>query len=208
MAPTCNVCLIRDDLTSLWCEVTSSIRTRSIEDEGDSSEALSTDETETVKGNAGQPGPDGKAASQSNAESEEAPVEQKVPQTVELLLCLRPIRDGGKVDESMRFNPRKRMRPAWKSSLSPMAGITTSGIGASGVAEIAISLNSNGDPSDQMTNAHSAEMSGSPRKRHAALPTAEHRESAKRRRKDKPSSSSETEKSVVESLILMSHKPH
>jgi hypothetical protein len=206
MAPTCNVCLIREDLTSLWCEVTSSIRTRRIEDDSDAYEALSSDETKDHKENDGQPGPDGKVppASQSNAESE-APVEPKAPETVELLLCLRPIRDGGKVDESMRFNPRKRMRPAKSDSPSPIAGITSS---ADGATRVAVSSSSNSDPSDQRTDAHVSAVSGSPRKRHAALPTAEHRESAKRRRKDRPSSSSETEKSVVESLILMAHKPH
>merc|ERR1740117_1185680 len=33
LAPTCNICLIRDDLTTIWCEVTSSIRTVTTDDD-------------------------------------------------------------------------------------------------------------------------------------------------------------------------------
>ena len=35
LAPTCRLCLIRDDLTTVWCEVTSSIRDRSLDEEGE-----------------------------------------------------------------------------------------------------------------------------------------------------------------------------
>lgn len=79
------MCLIRDDLTTLWCEVTSSIRTRTFDEEP--SDTLS------------QMSPTGESGTAS-------PIEGMVPQVEvkELLLCLRPIGDGEKkVDESLRF---------------------------------------------------------------------------------------------------------
>merc|ERR1711957_349870 len=33
LAPTCRMCLIRDDLTTVWCEVTSSIRNKSSDED-------------------------------------------------------------------------------------------------------------------------------------------------------------------------------
>jgi hypothetical protein len=79
------MCLIRDDLTTLWCEVTSSIRTRTLDEEP--SDTLS------------QLTPPAESGTASPVESMPTKVEVK-----ELLLCLRPIGDGEKkVDESLRF---------------------------------------------------------------------------------------------------------
>jgi hypothetical protein len=75
LAPACHICLIRDDLSTIWCEVTSSIYSRPIAEESD------------------------------------VPLKDPVPvsketDTQELLLCLRPIRDGkDKVEEALRFQP-------------------------------------------------------------------------------------------------------
>lgn len=75
------MCLIKKDLTTVWCEVTSSIRTRTSEEDV-------TPEILPVPKTAGKP-------------QEPVPV-KKVEK--ELLLCLRPVRDGEKkVDESLRF---------------------------------------------------------------------------------------------------------
>jgi hypothetical protein len=81
LAPTCRMCLIRVDLTTVWCEVTSSIRNKSSDE--DWAEERPTNNRSTDNGrNLG----------------------TKIDQ--ELLLCLRPIRNGGKkVDESFRFVP-------------------------------------------------------------------------------------------------------
>merc|ERR1712166_226251 len=79
LAPTCRMCLIRDDLTTVWCEVTCSIRNKSSdEDTGDE-----------------------KATDSESVESSDDVSAKKIEQ--ELLLCLRPIRNGKKVDESLRF---------------------------------------------------------------------------------------------------------
>ena len=81
LAPTCRMCLIRDDLTTVWCEVTSSIRDRSLDEEGEEKPA----------------------AESAGASSDPTAL---TLENKELLLCLRPIRDGEKkVDESLRFRP-------------------------------------------------------------------------------------------------------
>jgi hypothetical protein len=86
LAPACNVCLIRKNLSTIWCEVTSSIRTR---------EAVEASEEDSVDGKASRR-PSSTAGSEADGPSV-APVK-------ELLLCLRPIREGEKkVAEEFRF---------------------------------------------------------------------------------------------------------
>ena len=205
LAPTCNVCLIRDDLTTLWCEVTSSIRTKHMKDESEDG-AASSDALTTKTGAA--------------STSEEA--EEKLPKTKELLLCLRPIRDGeGKVDESLSF-ARAREQQRREEGKSPA---TT---GNSGLTDITPTPSNN--PVRAVSNIDSNSGSGSgntsltednasgdsrrvpPKKRTLPLqgPKASTKHgkssSSKRIRTDGKSSSSDTEKSVVESLMLMSNK--
>lgn len=213
LAPTCNVCLIRDDLTTLWCEVTSSIRTRSVEDDtpeeappangiGIGSTKVAAAAAAAAKSGAS------KTSKASTVSSDDAPVEAKVPETKELLLCLRPIRDGdGEVDESLRFSPR---RLEGSNSPIPSSGLLT------GDAEACRAV-SNADLSDSNGNADAtiADDPGNDRKRphkKRALPlqhpaSSEPGTSTKRTKvKQGPSSSDDTEQSVVESLMLMSHK--
>jgi len=104
LAPTCNICLIRDDLTTIWCEVTSSIRTRNI-DEEQQPDIMSTITTavSTKKSK--------NSSSNSSEEEEQQPSNSSVQaiQIKELLLCLRPIRDGTeKVSEDLRFVPKHK----------------------------------------------------------------------------------------------------
>jgi len=99
--------LIRDDLTTIWCEVTSSIRTVTIYEEqpdiavtskpGPPDEKKKMDESSSLSGSEGQ-----QASNCSVIET----------QVKELLLCLRPTRDGtDKVSEELRFvRQRKRSR--------------------------------------------------------------------------------------------------
>merc|ERR1711957_285342 len=74
-------CLIRNDLTTVWSEVTSSIRNKSSDEDTGGEKAT---DSESVEGSDGVSG---------------IKIEQ------ELLLCLRPIRNGKKVDKSLRFVP-------------------------------------------------------------------------------------------------------
>jgi len=78
MAPSRNVCLIRSDLSSIWCELTSSIRT---------SIALPDDAER------------GSVSKEGSVEVEETEQLEK-----EILLCFRPIQEGEKVSSDLRFN--------------------------------------------------------------------------------------------------------
>lgn len=111
LAPACNVCLIRDDLTTIWCEVTSSIRTRSSDDEGvDEQTSMGPLEASVVSSN----------ALKSLHSSDEDPSSKS--DIKELLLCLRPIRDGEEsVDESLRFIPPENAQVSDSIGLSDPA---------------------------------------------------------------------------------------
>jgi len=81
LAPTCRMWLIRDDLTTVWCEVTSSIRNKSSDEDTREEKPTNSKFTESSD------------VSGTNIDQE-------------LLLCLRPIRNSAKkVDESLRFVP-------------------------------------------------------------------------------------------------------
>jgi PAS domain-containing protein len=87
LAATCRMCLIRQDLTTVWCEVTSSVRTRLTDEESFDSPSN---------------------PSKSGTATQETPAPPK-EEMLEILLCLRPIRNGEKsVDESLRFVPVER----------------------------------------------------------------------------------------------------
>ena len=152
LTPTCRMCLIREDLTTVWCEVTSSLRTRSAEEE-------SLESPSTSKG----------TDTATKAEVQE------------LLLCMRPIRDGDKkVDESLRFVPPKRIETEKSPEVASGEGMVSSSSG----------------------EARKEELKRPPKKR--LLPT----HGTSQRKKTKAGGSSEsnpddTEKSVVESLMLM-----
>jgi hypothetical protein len=85
LAPGCNVRLIRNDLSTIWCELTSSIRTRRFNDEDS--------ELGIIDHNP-------KPAAEVLAEE---PIAEK-----ELLLCFRPILEGRKVGEEFRFPQQGR----------------------------------------------------------------------------------------------------
>lgn len=103
LAPTCNVCLIRDDLTTIWCEVTSSIRTVSSDDNEQDSVTNTSKSVSLKKKDASSSSSDDQQG--SNCSSKEAPMK-------ELLLCLRPTSDGTeKVSEDLRFIPNLKKIP-------------------------------------------------------------------------------------------------
>lgn len=171
LAPACNICLIRDDLTTIWCEVTSSIRTRSIKDENREE----------------QPGPLEAKATQSLDASkptvEEDPSSSK-DEVKELLLCLRPIRDGEeRVDESLRFAPPKNVNLSFSST-----GLTDSA-----------------DPSSSSTSVEGgkAKAARPPKKRPIVSEPSSSSLSNQSNEKNPRLGEVVTEKSAVESLMLM-----
>jgi hypothetical protein len=104
LAPTCNVCLIRNDLTTIWCEVTSSIRAR----EEVSTEVLSSDDL-TIPETKPPPAASSKPVGSKSSVDELSDVQSSHDEVKEIFLCLRPIRDGQqKLDEEHRFLPAKR----------------------------------------------------------------------------------------------------
>lgn len=193
LVPTRRMCLIRDDLTTVWCEVTSSIRNKSSdEDTGDE-----------------------KATDSESVESSDGVSGIKIEQ--ELLLCLRPIRNGKKVDESLRFVPlTKHQFPttptsprdcteAWVSASSYSADTSKEGKGDSDRTLCKDDSNSNSEASlKQELN-----KKRPPKKRPLVTGDDSYNDAPpteKRTKHDSTANSpdaSETEKSVVESLMFL-----
>jgi hypothetical protein len=197
LAPTCRICIIRQDLTTVWCEVTSSIRTRSSDEE--TSDSL-----------------------EEPFESSEVAVVAAPPKTEvkELLLCLRPIRDGEKkVDETLRFVSPKSA--SGKGSLpGPDGGMVSFSSGDANNQDKATTGSSEQTfTGGSGTNSNSAgtsrrEMSKRPpkKRRHHSIgdsPSTGEEATQTKMKKVKSGDQSEcpdasdTEKSVVESLMLM-----
>ena len=123
LAPTCNVCVIRKDMSTIWCEVTSSIC------------ALMDDETE--EGDSNTAGNSlGKVPSSSDNSSSEAAREKPPKEVHELLLCFRPIRDGeAKAPEALRFVPpaaEEKKAQEQDNSVDQNSNTITSNSGSSG----------------------------------------------------------------------------
>ncbi|KAL7576647.1 hypothetical protein ACA910_005581 [Epithemia clementina (nom. ined.)] len=132
IAPTCNICLIRKDLTTIWCEVTSSIRTKEPEEDacgGDSVSGMETNKKSKF--------PESSASSvvaRSSEPDQQQPREDKGDQEVqkELLLCLRPVRDGDqKMQKKITFDERTKKLDS-KKRLASEAGWTTGQTTSSG----------------------------------------------------------------------------
>eukprot|EP00536_Pseudo-nitzschia_multiseries_P012848 jgi/Psemu1/290540/fgenesh1_pg.512_\ len=182
LAPTCRMCLIRVDLTTVWCEVTSSIRNKSADDDAGDVKATNSKSTESSETS----GP-------------------KLDQ--EILLCLRPIRNSSKkVDESCRFVPSTKYASsaALKDVSDPW--VSTSSGGETNEAK------SNSDRNITNNNAKQQELNKKrpPKKRLMATGVDAYTNNNPDQKRAKTESTnqqgpnaSETEKSVVESLMLM-----
>jgi len=185
LAPTCNVCLIRSNLTKLWCEVTSSIRNQSSSDNDDDSEDL----INVAQGKVGQQKSSSRSLAGSKTSKSSASTSEEIlppkENIKEILLCLRPIRDGdNEVDPSLRFNPKP---------VTPIKNQISSSI--------------SGDQSNDGGSSSNPNTSKLPKKH--GPPVQESNESRRKRMRimaNSPIRNSETEKSVVESLMLMSNK--
>jgi hypothetical protein len=104
--------LIRKDLSTIWCEVTSSLHTRSIESDGDESKVSSAKPAASSKKEVTKvPSLEKKESSVDSltpSNNKPAPGEDteevNAVQVKEILLCLRPIREGEKIDnEEQRY---------------------------------------------------------------------------------------------------------
>ena len=148
VAPTCNVCLIRNDLTTIWCEVTSSVRSRGTDSADSASRSsrkktpMSSSSTSASVDESNQ-GPNKRSAEEANLDEE----------ALEILLCLRPIRDGdsrsGK--SSVGLKQQRVVSECNTTNISSsgddVAG--TTGEDSSGAKQAA-----SGDSSDSMSSVH------------------------------------------------------
>mmetsp|Transcript_74690 Transcript_74690/g.146600 ORF Transcript_74690/g.146600 Transcript_74690/m.146600 type:complete len:815 (+) Transcript_74690:62-2506(+) len=184
IAPTCRLCLIRSDLTTVWCEVTSSLRTRK-QDEDPLDLQLG-----SFKGG-------------DSVTTE--PIKKEAEQ--EFLLCFRPMRDGEKkADESLRF---VSTRTNLGIGAPPEVVVSTSGNDSN--SQKGSSDKNFGDDSDSKLESNSSGTpQPQPKKRQAALQNpvdSLNGKAAKRSKTGEPEGtgrgSDDTEKSVVESLMLM-----
>mmetsp|Transcript_26931 Transcript_26931/g.59145 ORF Transcript_26931/g.59145 Transcript_26931/m.59145 type:complete len:811 (+) Transcript_26931:211-2643(+) len=177
LAPTCRMCLIRNDLTTVWCEVTSSSRNKSSDEDGEDLKATNSKSTE-------------------GSETSGPKVEQ------EILLCLRPIRNSSKkVDESFRLT-KQVSSVALKDISDPW--VSTSSCGETNKVKSNLDRNINTNHSKQELN-----KKRPPKKRLLATGVDEYTNNSDQKRIKTENTSqqgpnaSETEKSVVESLMLM-----
>lgn len=94
--------LIRNDLSTIWCELTSSIRTRPVDDID--KEVAAATQPQPKGGNGQKVAPNAVGSVNESAES--------VQEEKELLLCFRPIREGEVVGEELRFCPKETSEDA------------------------------------------------------------------------------------------------
>ena len=210
LAPTCNVCLIRDDLSTIWCEVTSSIRTRSLSDEAADTQVSNNVATKPNPSNATSAETVVSNYGTSENKTENAQADSSVK---ELLLCLRPIREGEeKVTEELRFKPRAQVTPD-NTALSKHPSDKVKKLAdSSGTSALNLNLSQGVVPLIKRpvkkrpfseTNTPKADTSSSNKLQ------KESQSGAKQKNGSGPHRESEataTEKSVVESLMLMLHK--
>ena len=183
IAPTCRLCLIRSDLTTIWCEVTSSLRTRKQEEDS----------------------LDLQLGSFKGGDSVTTEPIKKEPEQ-EFLLCFRPMRDGEKkADESLRF---VSTRTNMDIGAPPEVVVSTSGNDSN--SQKGSSDKTFGDDSDsKLESTSSGTPQPQPKKRQAATNPADSLtgKAVKRSKTGEPEGSGrgsdDTEKSVVESLMLM-----
>jgi len=194
--------LIRDDLTTVWCEVTSSIRTKDLPEECEDTNASGSQpgkelsvksavEPGSTKSCAEVTAPAATSAMEqlpTSSESDATPVKE----SKELLLCLRPIRDGEeKVDAKYRFVIRTKSRQ-----------------GEHLVSEkhlVSESSNSNGaGSSGENSLSEQAPLTGlGPHKKRKRMNANEGSSCSSLERGTEEKMDVDTEKSVVESLMLM-----
>eukprot|EP00573_Skeletonema_grethae_P002020 CAMPEP_0201690282 /NCGR_PEP_ID=MMETSP0578-20130828/3744_1 /ASSEMBLY_ACC=CAM_ASM_000663 /TAXON_ID=267565 /ORGANISM="Skeletonema grethea, Strain CCMP 1804" /LENGTH=869 /DNA_ID=CAMNT_0048175215 /DNA_START=87 /DNA_END=2696 /DNA_ORIENTATION=- len=108
MAPSRNVCLIRSDLSTIWCEMTSSVRTSMPPDDAD----------------------------RGGSVSKEGSVQEQEEFQKEILLCFRPIQEGEKVSSDLRFwrvlSQEKQSDGSGSGSNPKIPGVSESSGGSGG----------------------------------------------------------------------------
>jgi len=179
LAPTCNICLIRADLSTIWCEVTSSIHTTS-----------SLDDRSITPSAYGSSCKSFKEKKETDC-SKDQDAEAQGSSRKELLLCLRPIRDGTeKVSEELRFRPP--VKP--KQDNLDMNDID---MGSDSGYPNDFADSTKASPAGKVTSSNGGSSS---KRRYSGFETGSSRKKAAMN-----CVSNDTEKTVAESLMLMSY---
>lgn len=124
-AAVCNICLIRQDHTSLWCEATSNLRKTRVESgSGDGGDTVS------ISGSASTAPP--------NVGSDATPGDGSPPCVAEfveeVILSLRPVSDGPKVESQLGLKPGGKGHKRSLSAAHDRAAHGTNGGSANGKA--------------------------------------------------------------------------
>lgn len=178
-------------MTTVWCEVTSSLRSRSPEE----------DQQE--------------AQTNESKESTNDAIDSTKVAVKEVLLCLRPLRDGEKkVDESLRFVAPKKVISEEGGLAEAQVSSTSGGINSNSPDKRSSDRNSSGDGSNSnSTSSDPADVVKRPPKKRPMGDKLVEEKSMGTLKKAKVGHAmtthpaSDTEKSVVESLMLM-NKSH
>lgn len=203
-APTCSICMIRSDRTTVWCEVTSSIRTRCLKTEAD--DAISPLDKPLQKVGKGPFLP-----------CEEEPPQETIMMK-ELLLCLRPIREGeqGLPESAMQVRKHNNSKKPTKTADKAVQQVTSSSANTGSGSSLADSSLRDGSGGKKKSMLSSDSGSGSPCETGLSGAGAggvlgKYKKEG-RKTTDSPSKfgstssiPTDTEKSVVESLMLMSN---
>jgi len=107
LAPACNIRLIRNDLSTIWCELTSSIRTRPLNDVDKDLNIVPPSHLKQG-GSSNRKNNNSLSNSNNDGSNESAySIVDSGDEEKELLLCFRPIREGDIAAEELRFCPKK-----------------------------------------------------------------------------------------------------
>jgi hypothetical protein len=102
LAPTCNICLIKKDQATVWCEVTYSVN------EKDDREVQISDTASEERTNKKESSTKVTVNTTASSDCESLPRPEQKP-VKELLLCLRPIRDGDvKLEEKFKRSESRK----------------------------------------------------------------------------------------------------
>eukprot|EP00586_Coscinodiscus_wailesii_P012743 CAMPEP_0172520702 /NCGR_PEP_ID=MMETSP1066-20121228/292157_1 /TAXON_ID=671091 /ORGANISM="Coscinodiscus wailesii, Strain CCMP2513" /LENGTH=804 /DNA_ID=CAMNT_0013303507 /DNA_START=812 /DNA_END=3226 /DNA_ORIENTATION=- len=216
--PTYNIRLIRGDLTTIWCEVTSSIRSFPIETLAESnSDPKNNGMTTTTPSESNKSesktgsSKNAKSSSQSNGNTtdaaaanttETAPSQDDVQ---EVLLCLRPMGEGEKVSEELRFRPSNGTTTIKEQPMQHQVTETTERTLKNGTVSTV-------SRSCKPMKKRFVEIASASQQQHEQQQQQQDYEAFPKLSVDGVSStkvksnSTDVEKSVVESLMLMSHK--
>lgn len=181
--PVYKVRFVRGDLSTVWCELTSSFCTKSSFDEESSFDAKAA--LAAINNPRGL----------KNVEVENEPEEEEEEQ-IELLICIRPTYESERVSAEFRFIPKVKVMNSESTAVSdPKSSIAPTSSSGDG-------LSANASSSDQTNSKHSPPLKKRPIGNDGeASPSKKHKVPTRLE-----SSSTSTVNAVAESLLALNSK--